>query len=157
MQWYLFAFRKYINFAGRARRKEYFYFLLFTFLTSFVLAFIDEFINIKFEYAPKQYIGILSIAYNLFILIPSLGVSVRRLHDSGKSGWWMLIYTAVAILYIIASRLFKNFTMLMIVISIIFIIFSFYYIYLFFRNSEDGTNEYGANPKDQEVSYFSNT
>ena len=78
------VFTKYATFSGRARRSEFWYFVLFTFLAGIVASFIP-FIN---------------IIWPLAILLPSLAVSVRRLHDSGKSGWNMLVILLPSLLYL---------------------------------------------------------
>ena len=88
MNWYLKVLRQYADFSGRARRMEYWMFVLFNVMIAFVLLIIDNIIGIAFEdigYGP------LYLIYCLAIIIPSLAVAVRRLHDSGRSGWWLLI------------------------------------------------------------------
>ncbi|MDO9454789.1 DUF805 domain-containing protein [Nocardioides sp.] len=71
----------YANFSGRARRSEYWYFFLFNFLVSIVAQVVDNVIGIP----------ILTIVVGLGLLVPGLAVSVRRLHDIDKSGWFILI------------------------------------------------------------------
>lgn len=85
MNWYLKCFKQYADFSGRARRKEYWHFVLFNVIISFVLGFIDGFTGmiISEEYS----LGVLSGIYSLAVLIPGIAVGVRRLHDIGKSGW----------------------------------------------------------------------
>lgn len=73
--------QNYATFSGRARRSEYWYFVLFNVIISFALAFAGNVIGIQ---------GIDSI-YSLAVLIPSIAVGVRRMHDVGKSGWFLLI------------------------------------------------------------------
>ena len=75
-QYFLNAFIKYATFEGRARRKEYWYFVLFSFIINFLLALF---------FAP------LSLISQLTLLLPNIAVSVRRMHDVGKSGWYILI------------------------------------------------------------------
>ena len=84
------CFAKYFDFKGRARRSEYWYFFLFVILVSFVLAFIEGFYagytgQLDFEQS------VFANIFYLFVLIPSIAVSVRRLHDIGRTGWWFLI------------------------------------------------------------------
>ncbi|MFB7864996.1 MULTISPECIES: DUF805 domain-containing protein [unclassified Streptomyces] len=81
MNWYLEAFKKYAVFSGRARRKEFWMFQLFNFIASIVTSVIDGALGIQ----------LISIIYLLAVLIPNLAISVRRLHDTGRSGWWILI------------------------------------------------------------------
>jgi uncharacterized membrane protein YhaH (DUF805 family) len=88
MTWYLEVLRKYAVFSGRARRKEYWFFLLFNLLIMFGLAFID----VAFGFYNEELgAGLLSGLYALAVLLPSLGVSIRRLHDTDRSGWWLLL------------------------------------------------------------------
>jgi uncharacterized membrane protein YhaH (DUF805 family) len=82
MSWYLAVLKKYAVFSGRARRREYWMFFLFNFLISFGLGFIEGAIGIP---------GIISFLYCCAVIIPGLAVCVRRLHDTGRSGWWFFI------------------------------------------------------------------
>jgi uncharacterized membrane protein YhaH (DUF805 family) len=81
------VFSKYADFKGRARRSEYWYFALFNFICALALGFVDAAMN---RDNPDK-IGILSLVYNLAVLVPSIAVAVRRMHDVGKSGWFVLI------------------------------------------------------------------
>ncbi|WP_053646308.1 MULTISPECIES: DUF805 domain-containing protein [unclassified Streptomyces] len=81
MNWYLDVLKKYAVFSGRARRKEFWMFTLFNFIAAVILAILDNVLGIQ----------ILSLIYTLAVFLPALGVSVRRLHDTGRSGWWILI------------------------------------------------------------------
>ncbi|WP_055489991.1 DUF805 domain-containing protein [Streptomyces sp. TP-A0356] len=81
MQWYVDVLKKYAVFNGRARRQEYWMFFLFNLIISIVLTVIDSAMDSN----------ILSILYGVAVLLPSIGVTVRRLHDTGKSGWWIFI------------------------------------------------------------------
>ena len=82
MNWYLTCLKEhYADFKGRARRKEYWMFVLFNVIVSMVLTILGGLIKCS-------WIGSL---YSLAVLVPSLAVSVRRLHDTGRSGWWILI------------------------------------------------------------------
>lgn len=77
------CFSKYATFSGRASRSEYWWFFLFNMIVSIVLGFVQG--------AAGQEVGI-SDFYNLAIIIPSIAVACRRLHDIGRSGWWQLIF-----------------------------------------------------------------
>ena len=113
MEWYLKVLRKYSVFEGRARRKEYWMFLLFNMLINMVLAFVESLMGFE---------GVLTGIYNLGILIPALAVSVRRVHDIGKSGWWLLINFVP-----IAGPL--------------------VFLYFTVKDGDEGSNEFGSNPK----------
>ena len=116
MDWYLKVFRQYADFTGRARRKEYWMFQLFNWIF-FIIAF-----AIDYMIMTKGGFPIINILFTLVILLPSLAVTVRRLHDVGKSGW-------------------------MILISLIPIIGGIWLFVLLVTNGEPGENIYGINPK----------
>ncbi len=85
---------KYADFNGRATRSEYWYFILFYILISIVLVLIDRsVINPQLGMTVEEVTqgGILQFIFALGLLIPSIAIGIRRLHDIGKSGWWLLI------------------------------------------------------------------
>lgn len=82
MEWYKDAFRKYAEFNGRARRTAFWMFFLFNLIASIVLAGVDVVLGMQ----------LLGSLYSLAVIIPSLALGARRLHDTGKSGWWQLLY-----------------------------------------------------------------
>lgn len=88
MKWYLEVLKKYVVFSGRARRKEYWMFVLFSTIFAIVAAIIDNVLGIDYE---NMGYGPIYTLYALAVLLPTLGVSFRRLHDVGKSGWFLLI------------------------------------------------------------------
>ena len=118
MNWYLAVLKKYAVFSGRSRRKEYWMFVLFNMIIAFVLGFVDGAAGLIGESG----IGPLSGLYGLAILIPGLAVAVRRLHDTDHSGWWLLIL----FLPIIGA-----------IVILLFLV----------RDSQEGENQYGLNPK----------
>ena len=81
MNYYLKVLRNYATFSGRARRSEYWYFVLFNAIISFVFGFVCGLMQV-----PE-----LANLYTLAVFIPSIAVGVRRMHDVGKSGWFLLI------------------------------------------------------------------
>ncbi len=84
MNWYLKCLKQYADFSGRARRKEYWMYVLFYMIIAIVVHVIDVmlgWVTLEFE------MGVLGGLYSLCMFIPGLAVSVRRLHDIGKSGW----------------------------------------------------------------------
>ena len=119
MNWYLQVLKKYTVFSGRARRKEYWFFVLFNIIFSIAFGIID---GVTGTFDPATGMGMLGALYALAVLIPSLAVTVRRLHDTGRSGWWFFIIL-VPLLGVI-----------------IFLVFMF-------LDSKSEDNQYGANPK----------
>jgi len=86
MHWYLEVLKKYAVFSGRARRKEYWMFFLFNIIIAFILGFVLGII----QAATHINLSSVSLIYSLAILIPSIAVGIRRMHDLGRSGWWIL-------------------------------------------------------------------
>ena len=86
------VFSKYATFSGRARRSEFWWFALFSFIANIVVAMVDRALGLH----------LLQPLYSLGVLLPSLAVSARRLHDIGRSGWWMLIVLIPLVGWIIA-------------------------------------------------------
>lgn len=119
MQWYIHAIKKYGDFNGRARRKEFWSFFLFNFSITLVLGIIDISMS---GLSQKITFGLLSLIYVLAVLLPSLGVSVRRLHDIDRSGWWLL----VGLIPLVGH-----------VVLLLFCV----------KDSHPGYNPYGASPK----------
>lgn len=113
MNWYMEVLKKYTEFSGRSRRTEYWMFTLFNIIISIVLSVVDGIVGT---------LGILSMLYFLAILIPSLAVSIRRLHDTDRSGWWLL----VGLVPFIGA-----------IILLVFMV----------QDSKPSENQYGANPK----------
>ena len=123
MNWYLECLRKYGVFGGRARRKEYWYFVLFNIIIGIVLAVIDVATG---SFSAEVGMGLLSGIYFLAVLIPSVAVTVRRLHDTDHSGWWFLI------------------SLIPIIGAIVLFVFTV-------QDSNAGENKYGPSPKAAEA------
>lgn len=120
IEWYKkVVFEKYANFSGRARRSEYWYFLLMNMIIAIVAIIIDSVSGLNI--APLPY-GYVYFAYLFLTLLPGFAVAVRRLHDVGKSGWFFLI-------------------------SFIPFIGAIWLLVLFCSEGESGTNAYGPDPK----------
>lgn len=125
MNWYFAVLKNYAGFSGRARRKEYWMFFMFNVIFAVIAIILDNVLGTVFEGFGYGFIYIL---YGLVVFIPGLAVSVRRLHDVGKSGWNMLI---VAIPLIGAIWL----------------------LVLMVLDSVPDENKYGPNPKEEIVSH----
>lgn len=112
MNWYIKCLKQYVDFSGRASRMEFWMFALFNFLISLVLAIVDFTLGL----------GFLQPLYALAVLLPALAVSVRRLHDTGRAGWWLLLI------------------LIPLIGPIILIVF-------WVQDSNPGDNAFGPNPK----------
>jgi uncharacterized membrane protein YhaH (DUF805 family) len=131
VDWYIGAWKKYAQFSGRARRKEYWYFQLFQSIAVFLLIIpLFVMMALSSRNSPvSNFVGLLTIplwVFSLAAILPSLAILVRRLHDTGRSGWW----------YFIAFVPFVG--------AIILLIFTL-------LDSEPGMNLYGPNPKGLEA------
>ena len=90
MNWYLTVWKRYAEFSGRSRRKE---FWMFTLIQSLIMIAFFAAVAVSAMQSRRLALALdlLVILYSLAAIIPNLAVSVRRLHDHGKSGWWLLI------------------------------------------------------------------
>ncbi|MCL2294796.1 MAG: DUF805 domain-containing protein [Spirochaetes bacterium] len=88
-QYFTGAMKKYAVFEGRARRAEFWWFTLFALLLSIPFVVLDVIFDLYI--AGNPYLGVFDTLWSLAILIPSISVTVRRMHDCNKSGWFMLI------------------------------------------------------------------
>lgn len=120
MNWYLAVLKKYAVFSGRARRKEYWMFILFNLIFIIIAAIID---NVAGTTVGELHYGLFYILYALAVCIPGISVAVRRLHDVGKSGWfyWIVLIPFAGAIWLLV---------------------------LFCTDSVAGENEYGTNPKE---------
>ncbi|MEU9131470.1 DUF805 domain-containing protein [Kitasatospora sp. NPDC048540] len=112
MDWYLAVLKNYVGFSGRARRQEFWMFALVNIIISIVLAVIDNVAGT----------AVLGSIYALAVLLPSIAVGIRRLHDTNRSGWWVLI------------------SLIPFIGSIILIVF-------LATEGQPNDNQYGPNPK----------
>jgi len=116
---------RYADFNGRATRSEYWYFVLFYFIISVILTLIDVyFINPQLDLSPEAAMqgSVLTSIFALAVLLPQIAVSIRRLHDTGRSGWWYLLILIPILGWLVL-------------------------IYFYVLDSQPGTNAYGSNPK----------
>ncbi|MEI7979706.1 MAG: DUF805 domain-containing protein [Bacteroidota bacterium] len=137
MKWYFKVLMDYATFTGRSRRKEYWTFALLNYLILIILAVADNIIDTTFKLETLSETinlpyGYIFLTYNLAVLIPSIAVTVRRLHDVGKSGWFLLI-------------------------GLIPFIGAIWLLILFFTDSQYGENKYGQNSKENSHEILENT
>lgn len=123
MNWYLKVINNYAGFTGRARRSEFWMFLLFNLIFAVVAMVLDNILGTTIDVMgiPLPY-GYIYFLYAIAIFIPGLAVAVRRLHDVGKSGWMYFIV-------------------------LIPLIGAIWLLVLFASDSNPGDNQYGPNPK----------
>jgi uncharacterized membrane protein YhaH (DUF805 family) len=119
MNWYFDALKKYAVFSGRARRKEYWFYQLFNTLIVIALIVVDSMTGTM---SKSAHMGFLSLLFILATILPSLGVLIRRLHDTNRSGWWFFI----GLVPLVGPIVLLVFTLL---------------------DSQPVTNQYGPNPK----------
>ena len=118
MHWYLEVLKKYAVLDGRARRKEYWMFVLVNFVITVALSLISPLIGV----GARGGWGLLAVIYTLAMIIPSITVHVRRLHDIDRSGWWMWI-SLIPLVGVLVLLLYAV------------------------REGTPGSNQYGPNPK----------
>ena len=118
MHHYINALKKYAVFSGRARRKEYWYFVLFYVLLMILFGIGDVILG---TVHVESNTGLLSSLFILSMLVPTMAVAVRRLHDTEHSGWWILI-------------------------NLIPLIGLLVFTYFMVSGSDDGENQYGPSP-----------
>jgi uncharacterized membrane protein YhaH (DUF805 family) len=135
MKWYLKVLKQYADFSGRARRTEYWMFVLFNIIFALIAIAIDNLLGFTFSFNSVDgtplpiFYGYIYVLYNLVILVPSLAVVVRRLHDVGKSGWMFFI-------------------------ALIPIIGGIWLLVLLCADSQGGSNKWGDNPKEEPLANF---
>jgi len=121
MSWYLDVLKKYAQFSGRARRKEYWMFVLFNSIVMVCISVAGSVIGSVLKMPVVLFA--LMVVYALFVFIPSIALVIRRLHDINKSGW----------------AIFYNF---------IPAVGPFIFLYFMVKDSQSGDNQYGPNPKE---------
>jgi len=126
MNWYLVAFNKYDDFSGRARRKEFFNFIGLNILISIGLAILDSVLGLKLIRSEFIDYGPLYLIFQILIFLPTTSCAVRRIHDTGRSGWFYLL-------------------------ALIPIVGTIRLLIIFFEDSENNENQYGPNPKEESV------
>lgn len=151
------VFAQYASFKGRATRSEYWWFYLFTIIVSFALSFVLEIMRV-----PEATVLTINILYSLALLLPSMAVGVRRLHDIGRSGYWLLIPMSAyiilpicgAALYFsmmttgsIASPLSMALLGLILTYCLALIGFCIFFLVWLLTDSQLGANKYGPSAK----------
>ncbi|MCA1661855.1 MAG: DUF805 domain-containing protein [Novosphingobium sp.] len=144
MEWMLMPLRRYAEFSGRSRRKEYWMFTVFVFLVSLALMLIEMAVGMAETFGAAG--GPLSLIFSLATLIPSISVSVRRLHDIDRTGWWLLapIVPLVLVGYAAVTQL----TWLVGIAGVLALIGLVMLLVFAVTNGTPGPNRFGPDPKD---------
>ncbi|WP_298918845.1 DUF805 domain-containing protein [uncultured Algimonas sp.] len=151
------GFRNYFNFRDRARRSEYWWFMLFTVLGGLGFSALDSAFFAGGENNQEWF----SSVFSLIVLIPGLALGWRRLHDIGKSGWWILLPYAT-LLWLLAGVITlgiegEGSTAAIVAVSGMLCFFGslIYVLVLLVRDSDPHENRYGPSPKydDSDVFY----
>ncbi len=152
MMWFYVTtcFKKYFDFSGRARRKEYWFFVLFTWI-------VGNLFSLAYAILDIPLIDILSNIYAALVIIPTLAVAFRRVHDIGYSGKYvvagyvLIIISALMGLYLLGAYEGMVFQILGYALFILPLVVILAYFYFFTRDSQPGENKWGANPKEIEA------
>ena len=142
MEWMLMPLKRYAEFSGRSRRKEYWMYVLLLVIVGFVLGAIEGAMGLAQTVGPY---GPLSAIFALGTLIPSIAVGVRRLHDTERTGWWMalpLVPYALAVIMLVTGNLAMA-GMVMIAAGILAIVLLVFMV----LDGTKGPNKYGPDPK----------
>ena len=166
MKWFFKCLKQYADFKGRARRREYVMFFLFQALLIGVLALLTGvllFLLASSEATPRVWLIVFGLSY-LPLLLPSLAVTVRRLHDVGKSGWVLLVPNGLFFLagllltWVGLDTVIDSFfggggpeSVIVMICLAIFVFLLWFGAMLSTRDSQPGTNKYGSNPKEVEA------
>ena len=174
MKWYLLAFKKYAVISGRSHRREYWMFILFNLIFSFGARLLDALLGTNYSDAKPMDGGYIYTLYSLVLIVPSITITVRRLHDIGKSGWFYfwtsfaLIVAAIGyVVYIVvtlmnsgagdldslkagdfdtSALLAGNFILYTILFVVFILAMSIWLLVLLTKRGDTGDNKYGPDP-----------
>ena len=149
MYWYIKALKKYAVFEGRARRMEFWYFVEVYFIIRIVLRLIDTAVG---SYHAASNTGLFDGLFSMAMLMPGIAVTVRRLHDTGRSGWWTLLMLPIGIAFIAIGvdnltaygMSESNLVAIVGLVGIIGIVVLFVFMVM---DSNSNDNKFGSNPK----------
>lgn len=162
MKYFIYCFKHYADFSGRARRKEFWFFTLFNFIIFLALSIgyvvqiaalaiqdpdMDDPMVLILKMFTSPFFIILLI-YSLAVFIPTLAVSVRRLHDIGRSGTWLIIYYGISFTLGFFTSIWDVTTLIGIIAFLASIALFVVYIVWMATDSKPGDNEWGNNPKE---------
>lgn len=164
MKWFVKCIRNYVNFQGRARRKEYWYFILFSFIFMIAAWILDALLfGSPFTRPTGMVLSPFSTLFSLFIFLPQLAVMTRRLHDIGRSGKWVLGYYVLGFVWVIAliatgfsffagvmsgsyDAMPVSFLVVLFGGSLLFLVLCIVFLVWFCTPGDRGDNRYGPDP-----------
>jgi len=149
MHWIKLASTRYFDFAGRSRRREYWGFVLCWFVLAILLRWIDHVAGLEYAAvgAVRDQGGRLSGFFLLATLIPGLAIAVRRLHDSNRSGWWVVLPFAPILFWMIAILGGFNAPLLFGVVMVAIVVAPFVLLVFLCLGGTPGPNRFGADPR----------
>ncbi len=169
MKWFFKCFKQYADFSGRARRKEYWWFTLINFIIMAILIIGMLVPVIKLGYSSAMSGGSMNdvdpmelamsifknpclylyLVYYLAILVPTISVFVRRMHDIGRSGYWAFLYFGLSLIGQVVNFSFQSDGAkgITVITSMVILFISIFFLVWLFTNSQYGPNQYGPNPK----------
>ncbi|MDR1006016.1 MAG: DUF805 domain-containing protein [Bacteroidales bacterium] len=170
MNYFIYCLKHYADFKGRARRKEYWMFVLFNAIFAIAAIILDNILGFNFRFSEsgssfpgtnysffeiKSPYGLITLLYGLAMVLPCLAVTTRRLHDIGKSGYWLLAYYVavfvlwgfmmVALILALYSTVAMTITLLLFYLLLLALCITF--LVFLCKDSQVGQNQYGENPK----------
>ena len=166
MKWFIKCFKQYADFSSRARRKEYWWFTVINFIIMLIFIIGLMVPIFKMSYAVAMSGGDLEdfnememvaamlknpfiyiyLIYYLAVLVPSIAVFVRRMHDIGRSGYWAFLYFGASIIAQIVNM--GNYgTGVTIIIAMVLLFITIFFLVWLFTDSQYGPNQWGPNPK----------
>ena len=142
--WYLEVLRKYAVFSGRARRKEFWFFYLTSLIVALVLTVLDIALGtMHWETGHGLFVSLHSLA----IFLPNLAVTIRRLHDTDRSGWWILLILPIVVAYLIGKDMSESASIVIGITTIVGVIGFVVLLVFMVMDGNPGDNQYGPNPK----------
>ena len=169
MKWFIKCLKQYADFKGRARRKEYWWFTLINFIIMMILmvplmaqlfklglsgADMSEYELYAFMFS-SPFLWII-IVYYLAVLLPGIAVCIRRLHDIGRSGWWVLLIYGGSVLSTIGNIIKDDNLLAYAIIALVALIIGIIGLVWLFTDSQPGENQWGPNPKEPQVTVDDN-
>ena len=146
MEWATLPFKKYADFTGRSRRKEYWMYVLLLIVVGIVIGVVERALGLAALIGPY---GPITALFMLATLVPSLAVGVRRLHDTNRSGWWLLIGYGPFLLSLVAT--FLGSLSLAMILSLVGLVGFIVLLVFMVLEGNRGPNQYGADPKGAEA------